>query len=155
MTRPRSYDRGMTTTPDADLPPVEFAFPGPLRDRLVAAIASGGKTSTSSLLIQYAADGEELPVVGSRGSVIDSDGRPVLVIETTAVEVRRLADVPLAHAVDEGEGFATVAEWRAGHEGFWTSPEVVAELPDGFVLDDDTEIVMERFRVVGTADRRA
>jgi uncharacterized protein YhfF len=131
-----------------DLPPVEFAFPGPLRDRLVAAIASGAKTSTSSLLAQYAADGEELPVVGSRGTVVDSAGQPVLVIETTAVEIRRLADVPLAHAVDEGEGFTTVAEWRAGHEGFWTSPEVLAELPAGFRLDDDTEIVMERFRVV-------
>lgn len=40
----------------------------------------------------------------------------------------------------------------AGHEGFWTSPEVVAELPDGFRLDDDTEVVLERFRVVGAAD---
>jgi uncharacterized protein YhfF len=136
------------TTPDADLPPVEFASPGPLRDRLVAAIASGAKTSTSSLLIQYAADDEELPVIGSRGAVVDSDGRPVLVVETTAVEVARLADVPLAHAVDEGEGFTTVDEWRAGHEAFWTSPEVVAELPDGFVLDDDTGVVLERFRVV-------
>lgn len=145
----------MTTTPEPDLPIVEFAFPGPLRDQLVAAIATGEKTSTSSLLVQYAADGEELPVVGSRGTVIDSAGRPVLVIETTAVEVRRLADVPLAHAVDEGEGFATVAEWRAGHEGFWTSAEVLAELPAGFRPDDDAEVVMERFRVVGAADRPA
>ncbi|MFT7764298.1 ASCH domain-containing protein [Clavibacter tessellarius] len=145
----------MTTTPEPDLPTVEFAFPGPLRDQLVAAIVAGEKTSTSSLLIQYAVDGEELPVVGSRGTVIDSAGRPVLVIETTAVEIRRLADVPLAHAVDEGEGFATVAEWRAGHEGFWTSAEVLAELPAGFRLDDDAEVVMERFRVVGAADRPA
>jgi uncharacterized protein YhfF len=140
------------TTPDADLPPVELAFPGPLRDRLVAAIASGGKTSTSSLLIQYAADGEELPVVGSRGAVVDSAGRPVLVVETTAVAIARLADVPLAHAVDEGEGFMTVAEWRDAHEGFWSSPEVTAELPAGFAVDDDTEVVLERFRVVGRAD---
>jgi uncharacterized protein YhfF len=145
----RSYDRSMTTTPEPDLPPVEFASPGPLRDRLVAAIAAGAKTSTSSLLIQYAAEGEELPVVGSRGTVVDSAGQPVLVIETTAVEIRRLADVPLAHAVDEGEGFTTVAEWRAGHEAYWTSPEVLAELPAGFRLDDDAEVVLERFRVVG------
>ncbi|RIJ51066.1 ASCH domain-containing protein [Clavibacter lycopersici] len=143
------------TTPDADLPPVKLAFPGPLRDRLVAAIVSGEKTSTSSLLVQYEADDEELPVVGSRGVVIGSDGRPVVVIETTAVEITRLADVPLAHAVDEGEGFTTVAEWRAGHEAFWNSPEVVAELPEGSVLDDDAEVVMERFRVVGGDDARA
>ena len=141
----------MTTTPDPALPLVEYAFPGPLRDRLVEAIASGAKTSTSSLLVQYAADEEELPVVGSRGTVIDSDGRPVLVVETTDVAIARLADVPLAHAVDEGEGFTTVAEWRAGHEAFWTSAEVVAELPVGFALDDGTEVVLERFRVVGRA----
>jgi uncharacterized protein YhfF len=144
----RSYDGSMTTTPEPDLPVVEFASPGPLRDRLVAAIAAGAKTSTSSLLIQYAAEGEELPVVGSRGAVVDSAGQPVLVIETTAVGIRRLADVPLAHAVDEGEGFTTVAEWRVGHEGFWTSPGLRAELPAGFRLDDDTEVVLERLRVV-------
>jgi hypothetical protein len=34
-----------------ELPTVEFAFPGPLRDRLVAAILDGTKTSTTGLLI--------------------------------------------------------------------------------------------------------
>jgi uncharacterized protein YhfF len=134
--------------PSADLPPVEFAFPGPLRDQLVAAIVAGAKTSTSSLLVQYAADDEELPVVGSRGTVVDSDERPVLVIETTAVEIARLGDVPLAHAVDEGEGFTTLTEWRVAHEAYWDSEEVRAGLPPGFRLDDATEVVLERFRVV-------
>lgn len=31
-----------------DLPKAEFAFPGPLRDQLVAAILDGTKTSTTS-----------------------------------------------------------------------------------------------------------
>jgi len=35
------------------LPVVELAFPGPLRDQLVAAIRSGAKTTTSSLFRQY------------------------------------------------------------------------------------------------------
>ena len=36
----------------------EFAFPGPLRDQLVAAILSGAKTTTSGLLIGYERDRE-------------------------------------------------------------------------------------------------
>ena len=32
--------------PASDLPVVEFAFPGPLRDQLVAAIRAGEKTTT-------------------------------------------------------------------------------------------------------------
>ena len=36
-----------------ELPVAEFAFPGPLRDQLVAAILSGGKTTTTGLLADY------------------------------------------------------------------------------------------------------
>ena len=43
---------------DASLPLAEFAFPGPLRDALVAAILDGTKTSTTSLAVdlQHAHD---------------------------------------------------------------------------------------------------
>ncbi|MDO9380803.1 MAG: ASCH domain-containing protein [Nocardioidaceae bacterium] len=135
---------------DADsLPPAEFAFPGPLRDSLVAAILDGSKTSTSSTLAGYAVDGEPLPQVGERAAVVDSDGRRVAVIETTEVRHRRLGDVDLAFAIDEGEGYTSVAEWRAGHERFWHSDEVRAEMGDpDYTVDDDTELVLERFVVV-------
>jgi uncharacterized protein YhfF len=130
-----------------DLPPAEFAFPGPLRDKLVAAILSGAKTTTTALAGLYF--DEPLPVVGNVSAVVDSDGRRVAAIEITEVRVLRLADVDLQHAIDEGEGDRTVAQWRAGHEEFWNSPEVRAELSDDFVLDDDTQVVTQRFRVVG------
>jgi len=39
--------------PAGDLPIVEFAFPGPLRDQLVAAILAGEKTTTTSLVADY------------------------------------------------------------------------------------------------------
>jgi uncharacterized protein YhfF len=54
-----------------DLPRVEFAFPGPLRDQLVAAILSGAKTSTSALVIGYERDNEPLPKVGGLLAVVD------------------------------------------------------------------------------------
>jgi len=71
------------------------------------------------------------------------------VIETTAVRVLRLADVDLAHAVGEGEGYASVAEWRAGHERFWHSAQMRAAMDDpGFTVDDDTLVVAEEFRLL-------
>jgi uncharacterized protein YhfF len=134
------------------LPTVEFAFPGPLRDQLVAAILSGAKTTTSGLVLEYERENEPLPKIGQQSAVVDSDGRRIAVIELTEVRVIRLADVDLQHALDEGEGDTSVAEWRAGHERFWHSAEVREELDDpDFTVDDDTRVLAQRFRLVHTA----
>jgi uncharacterized protein YhfF len=134
-----------------DLPLVEFAFPGPLRDRIVAAVEAGAKTATSSLLREYERAGEPLPRDGQRGVMVDSEGRRRSVLETTGVESVALSDVPLAHALAEGEGYESVDDWRAGHVRFWTSPEMRAELGEDFVVDDSTVVVLERFRVVASS----
>jgi uncharacterized protein YhfF len=135
-----------------DLPPAEFAFPGPLRDQLVAAILTGAKTSTTGLALFYERENEQLPKVGQLSAVLDSLGRRVAAIEVTEVRVVRLADVDLQHALDEGEGDESVAQWRAGHERFWHSAEVREELGDPeFTVNDDTLVVTERFRLVRTA----
>ena len=132
-----------------DLPVAEFAFPGPLRDQLVAAILDGSKTTTTGLVADYELEGSPLPQPGQREAVVDSAGNRVAVIELTAVRVVRLADVDLAHAVGEGEGYTSVAEWRAGHEEFWHSAEMRAALGDpDFTVDDDTLLVAEEFRLV-------
>jgi uncharacterized protein YhfF len=131
-----------------DLPPAQFAFPGPLRDQLVAAILAGAKTTTSGLVADYEHEGEPLPRPGLRQAVLDSAGRRVAVIETTAVRVIRLGDVDLAHARGEGEGYTSVAGWRAGHEQFWHSAEMRAALGDpGFTVGDDTLVVAQEFRL--------
>ena len=135
-----------------DLPVAEFAFPGPLRDRLVAAILSGVKTSTSSLVLGYERENEPLPAVGQLSAVVDSQNRRVAAIEVTDVRVVRLADVDLQHVLDEGEGDTSVAQWRAGHERFWHSAESRAELDDPeFTVNDDTMVVAERFRLIHEA----
>jgi len=128
---------------------MEFAFPGPLRDQLVAAILAGDKTTTSGLVADYEHEGDPLPRPGERHAVIDSAGNRVAVIETTAVRVIRLADVDPAHAVGEGEGYTSVAEWRAGHERFWHSAEYRAALGDpGLTVSDDTLMVAQAFRLL-------
>ena len=132
-----------------DLPLAEVAFPGPLRDQLVAAILSGDKTTTSGLVVDYEHEDDPLPLPGLRQQVVDSAGNPVAVIETAAVRVVRLADVDLAHALGEGEGYRSVAEWRAGHERFWHSAEMREAMSDPeFTVDDDTLVVAQTFRLV-------
>ena len=139
----------MNAMANEGLSKTEFAFPGPLRDSLVSAVLNGNKVSTSSLQGEYQLDGSPLPASGKRSVVVDSMNRPVAVIEVTSVRVVRLGDVDLAHAVDEGEGYKSVAEWRVAHESFWHSDEVRRELADPtFTVDDDTPVVLERFRVI-------
>ena len=132
-----------------DLPVAEFAFPGPLRDLLVAAIVAGDKTTTTGTLAEHEKEGEPLPMPGLRQVVIDSAGDPVAVIETTAVQVMRLGDVGLSHALGEGEGYTSVTDWRAGHERYWHSAEMREALGDPhFTVDDDTLVVAQVFRLV-------
>jgi uncharacterized protein YhfF len=135
--------------PADDLPVMEFAFPGALRDQLVAAVLAGAKTTTTGLVADYEHENEPLPSPGLRQVVVDSDGRKVAVIETTAVRVIRLADVDLDHALGEGEGYTSIAEWRAAHERFWHSGDVRQALGDPmFTVGDDTLVVAQEFRLV-------
>jgi uncharacterized protein YhfF len=130
-----------------DLPVAEFGFPGPLRDALVAAILDGRKTATTGMLAAYELAGEPLPQPGLREAVVDSAGQLVAVIETTAVRLLPAGDVDLAHALAEGEGHTSVADWRAAEERFWHSPEVRAELGPDFTVRDDTLVVAQAFRL--------
>lgn len=51
----------------------------------------------------------------------------------------------MAHAIDEGEGYESVADWCSGHEEFWPSPEFRAAIRDpNFTVSDATEAVLVR-----------
>ena len=50
--------------PADDLPVAEFAFPGPLRDQLVAAILAGEKVTTTGLVADYEHENDPLPLLG-------------------------------------------------------------------------------------------
>jgi uncharacterized protein YhfF len=139
----------MEPTGTSGLPIAEFAFPGPLRDRLVAAILSGEKTTTTGLLEEYRREGRQPEAPGTRELVVDSTGGGVAVIELVEVVVRRMGEVELEFAIAEGEGFRSVAEWREAHVAFFTSPEMTAALGEPrLALDHDTPVVCTRFRVV-------
>jgi uncharacterized protein YhfF len=139
----------------AGLPRWGFAFAGPLRDELTALAIAGTKTTTAGLLVEMEADGDTIPTPGLREILIDSDDRPVAVVETVECPVKRLADVDDQHAIDEGEGFANAAEFRIDHERFWNGyiDDLRGRLGDpSFELSDDTLIVCQRFRIIATID---
>jgi uncharacterized protein YhfF len=126
----------------ADPPrPFELGFRGTeLRRQLVGAVLRGEKTATSSLREQYQpVTDEALPQVHERGVLLGEHDEPVGVVETTEVRVLPVGQVDLAFARDEGEGFTSVADWRAAHERFWSE--------QGHTVTDDTLVVCERFRL--------
>ena len=127
----------------------EYAFPGPLRDKLVAAILSGEKTATASLHAEYQRFGEPLPTVGELEIVIDSDANPVCITRNTQVNIVPLSQVTDAHAVAEGEGFKDATDWRAGHTAFWNSPEFVESMGEpGVETKDETLVVLVSMEVI-------
>src|SRR5689334_878121 len=141
----------MTTRPDfVGLPRWGFAFPGPLRDELTALALAGKKTTTAGLYAELIADGEMPSAPGDRGVLVDSEDRPVALIETVASRVVRLADVDDRHAIDEGEGYRNAAEFRVAHERFWNGylDDLRSRIGPDFGIDDDTLVTLERFKLV-------
>ncbi len=132
---------------------MELGSPGPLRDRLVAAVIAGEKTATTSLLVQYEHASEPLPERGTRKLLVGSDERGIGEVALVAVHVIRLGDADLPLALAEGEGFTSVAHWREAHEEFWRV-EILPELglPPEW-LDDETRVVVERFRYLGRSEQ--
>ena len=134
-----------------------FAEPGPLRDELTALALAGTKTTTASLAIEYELDGAELAEVGQRDLLVDSEDRHVAIVEIVSIRVVRLADVDDRHAIDEGEGYADAAAFRASHERYWTESGVVDQIrahlgEPTWSISDDTLVVLERFRIVERLD---
>jgi uncharacterized protein YhfF len=145
------YDGDMALPPHLlALPAWGFAFPGNLRDELTDLALVGTKTTTGGLLAEIEADGEAVPAPGDLEILLDSGERPAAVIETVDIRVVRLADVDDRHAIDEGEGYRNAGEFRVAHERFWNGNlrDLRARLGPDFTIDDDTLVVLQRFRIV-------
>jgi len=110
-----------------------------LRRQLVEAVLRGDKTATASLRDEYAPYTDEpMPEIGERLVLVGWDDEPLGIVETTDVRVVPAGRVDPDFARDEGEGFVSVAHWRAAHERFWSDR----------VITDDTLVVCERFRLI-------
>lgn len=130
-----------------DLPQLEFADAGPVRDQVVAAVLAGAKTTTTGLVLEYEREGTAFPEVGWQYVVPDSAGLAAAVIEMTEVRKLRIADIDLRHVLDDGD--ESVAHWRAAHEEYWHSAETREVLGEPeFTVGDDTMVLAQRFRLV-------
>lgn len=140
------------------MPAWGFAFPGALRDELTALALDGTKTATAGLGVDYVVEGALPPRAGDREVMLDSDGRPVAIIEITRTELSTISLVSDEFARAEGEGFADAADWRDAHERFWNGyiADLRTALRDpAFELTDSTVVVCEWFRVVERLDAGA
>ncbi len=122
---------------------MELGTPGGMRDRLNSLVLAGRKTATTGLLAEYAEEAEGLEYVGERLALLDDDGRAVATLEITGVRRTSFGEVTWEHALAEGEGDATLEEWRDGHRRFWER--------EGTPVDDSTPLVCLAFRVVAAA----
>ncbi|MBA2712697.1 MAG: ASCH domain-containing protein [Rubrobacteraceae bacterium] len=115
-----------------------------LADELGALIVAGTKTATCSALWEYEAEREPLPKVGLKTIVLDGDGDPLCIVETTEVEVRPYYEVDAGFAFEEGEGDRSLDDWRDAHWRFFsrTLPGIGKE------PNMDMPLVCERFRVI-------
>jgi uncharacterized protein YhfF len=115
-----------------------------MADELGALIASGTKTATCSALWEYEAEGETLPEVGVKTVVLDGNGDPLCIVETSEVEVRPYDEVDATFAYEEGEGDRSLEYWREAHWRFFarTLPHVGRE------PTTEMPLVCERFRVI-------
>ena len=115
-----------------------------LANRLAAAIVSGLKTATCSALWEWEAANQPLPKTGKKFIVLDGQGEPTCVLETTEVFVTPFNKVDASFAFDEGAGDRSLEYWRETHWKFFsrTLPNI------GKVPTQTMPLVCERFKVV-------
>ena len=113
-----------------------FAFgDGPdLADELLDLVMKGIKTATCST-----EDEPNTSTPGERWIVLDGQGTPRCVIESTEVTYRRFGEVDAAFAYEEGEGDRSLTYWREAHRRYFGRLGKFSE---------DMMLMCERFRLV-------
>lgn len=156
------------------VPPPAWSFGDDPRmaDELLDLVLAGRKTATASALRDYEDEARDrareegvadrtgdlmvdteldlaLPEPGLLSILLDGSGRPRALIRITDVQVVRFGDVSAEHARAEGEGDGSLAHWRQVHQKFFAR-----SAPHGEPVDEDTQVVLERFEVLVPADAR-
>ncbi len=115
-----------------------------MADELGDLIFRGVKTATCSALWEWEAEGKPIPRQGQLTVVLNGEGQPLCVIETTEVTVRQYNEVDDEFAQAEGEGDFSLDYWREAHRSFFsrTLPKIGRE------FSEDMPLVCERFQVI-------
>jgi uncharacterized protein YhfF len=115
-----------------------------LANELAILIVRGTKTSTCSALWDYEAEGDALPEAGEKSILLDGQGNPLCIIETTEVFIKPYNEVDAGFAFEEGEGDRSLEYWREAHWKFFSRTlPAINKKPT-----QDMPLVCERFRVI-------
>lgn len=121
--------------------PVKIGSTPEEANRGAALILSGVKTATSSAPWHYP-DGK-LPFTGALSALIDGEGKPLAVLETTRIAVTPFGELAEDFAFDYGEGDRSLA-WFRSDIGAWYRQEAERH---GVEFNDETELICEWFEV--------
>ncbi len=115
-----------------------------MADELGELIARGIKTATCSALWEWEAEGQPLPLEGLITVVLDGRGKPLCIVETTEVTIRKYNEVDSDFARAEGEGDFSLDYWRQAHKNFFSRalPKIGRE------FSEDMPLVCERFQLI-------
>jgi len=115
-----------------------------MADELGGLVSSGIKTATCSSVWEWETEGEALPEAGSLWIVLDGSGKPMCILETYEVTIRKYKEVDADFARAEGEGDLSLAYWRQAHRDFFSRilPKIGRE------FSEEMPLVCERFRVI-------
>lgn len=112
-----------------------------LQQRLNQLVLSGVKTGTSSIDDgEYEEEEEAFETAGERECLLDHLGKPIALIEYTAVEWVPFKDVSWDFVVSEGEGYTSVEHWQESHKAFWSEY--------GIQVNPETEVICYSFKVL-------
>lgn len=109
-----------------------------LAEKLCGLVLSGKKKATADL---YSED-KTLPKVGDRSIILDYQHEAIYIVEYTAVDVKPINQVDSNFVENEGEGFASVADWKSDHLKFFQKMYGINK------FTDETLVVLEEFKVV-------
>jgi uncharacterized protein YhfF len=110
---------------------------------LASLVMKGLKTATSSLVWSFETENEPFPKPGEYNLILDGEGCPVCITQTTEVEIKPFIEVDAAHARLEGEGDLSLMYWREVHWLFFTQEcAAIGRSPD-----ETMPVCCERFRL--------
>lgn len=134
-----SRDRGVVS----DYAVVAFGDSRGMATELADLVSSGIKRATTCS--RHEAETPSIPpTVGGYVVLVDSEGSPRCIWQTTELREGPLSSVDDAFAWDEGEGTRLVDDWLEGHIPYYRR-EHGSQDPK---IDDSFVVIFERFKVV-------
>ena len=107
-------------------------------------VLHGPKRATAGLLWDAELDPTMMPEQGGYSLVTDHVGAPLLIIQTTGVEVRPYDKVEADFAAAEGEGDGSLQFWRDAHWAYFSRRCAAM----GRTPSNDMPVILERFALI-------